>query len=217
MKTGWKISKIKSKLYLGKAAWLFIWLVGGFMKGPIRVWKSDFKASFKSYYIFSSFGNIPQKRKYLSSSPLCFLKESLICSEGKTAALELNFRSQQTTKPGSVWNLPWEGKPVIQNPSLLLSPPKSNSQVTSAHSQLGYSLCSPLPHNWLPLGARGGGFLSSFPREQHEQAALPVPACMAKLAAVPPTREHVQCLAEVVLLPSSSLSVPLSQSEARLH
>lgn len=31
------------------------WLVGGFMNGPIRSWKLEFKASFKSYYIFSSF------------------------------------------------------------------------------------------------------------------------------------------------------------------
>lgn len=51
---------------------------------------------------FLPFGNIPQKRKYFSCSPLCFLKENLICLGGKTTALELNFRSQQTTKQGSV-------------------------------------------------------------------------------------------------------------------
>lgn len=60
------------------------------------------KPTSKVTTFFPPFGNITQKRKYFSCSPLCFLKESLICLGRKTTASELNFRSQQTTKPGSV-------------------------------------------------------------------------------------------------------------------
>lgn len=65
------------------------------------------------------------------------------------------------------------------NPSLFLSPPKSNSNslVSSAHSQLGYCPFSPLPHHWVP---EVEGFCPFFPREQQERAALPVPACMQR-------------------------------------
>lgn len=69
-------------------------------------------------------------------------------------------------------------------------------------------------HPWMP---EVEGFRPSFPRERHAWAGLWPARGWAMLSAASAAQEHVQCLAEVLPLSFSSVSVPLTKSQGGLH